>query len=291
MSDLSTMQHIVQGTRVLGLLNGSHLPYPVVFDIAWAIPIAQGAGTTVSIPRAGDVTTNAGSKAEGADFALVSTSTANATMTAAFVGHADTVTDEVAYDAQEDAVAIVTDRGLRGLRQRMDSDAMVLGGTAATTTDFTDQAFTDQAFLDAQADFGANNPHEGDHAMVLGRFQVRDLKGDLSNGSGGPSLGGDAVSVAVQQLMGFKSTAYEGVRYGTPVFRGGNVPAVAGNHTGFICKIGEGGAIALGVWKSAYVEPDRKPRGAKWELTIANRYGMAISDPLNIHGITSRSAA
>lgn len=291
MSDLTTMNDIVQGARVQALLTGSHLPAPVAFDVVWAIPVPKGSGTTISIPRAGIVTTNAGAKTENGDFALVSVSTDNASLTAAFVGHADEVSDEVSYDAQEDAMAIVVGRGMEALRQRVDADAMVLGGTAATSTDFTDEAFTDQGLLDAQADFRANNPHEGLYAAVLGSFQVRDLKVSRSTGGGGASLGGDVASVRTQEFLDLKSPGYEGVLYGAPIFRSGNITAVAGNHTGFMLKIAEGGALAYGVWQSANVETRRLPRGAKWEVTMKIRYGMAISDPLNIHGITSRSAA
>jgi hypothetical protein len=290
MTDTTTLNRIIQSERIVGLLRGSHLPPPVYPWVVWGLTIGSGVGTSISIPRVDDVETNSGNKAEGDEFALVETTTDRATMTFGYVGHADEVTDEASYDAQEGAMALVTEKGVRALMHRVDADVHTLGATAATTTDLTDEAMTEEGFIDMQTDYAANQPHEGPSAAVFGPFQIRDLKISLKN-NGNSMWGSDAGSMAVRELLKIQTAGYQGELHGTPVYRAGNVVTALGNHTGYMAKTGVGGALAYGVKERAGIEYDRKPRSKLWEVTIAARYGLTISDPLNIHGIRSRSAA
>lgn len=287
MTTATTMNDIVQASRIQALLHGSHLSPPVALSIVWALAIPPGTGGSIAIPRVAIVATNAGSKVEGADFGLVETSTDTATLTPGYVGHADEVSDEVSYDAQENAMAIVVERGVQALMDRVDSDVLALGATAATDSDFTDAALTEARLVEAQADYLANEPHDGDVACVLGRRQIRDLKLDMSQ-NGGAHWGADAASMRMQELLGLKR-GFEGEFYGMAVFSSGNVVDAASNNTGFICKMGDQGALAYGVWEGANVEYRRLPRSKEWELTMAIRYGVAISDPLNLHAVISQS--
>lgn len=288
MATLTSMNDIVQGARVVAALRGAHVSPAVGLMIAWADDVPAGTGPSILIPRPGSIDIPDGTKTESDAFDIVEIGTDGATVTGGYVGFSDYVSDELSYDAMENATVMLVDQGMAFLMDRVDADLLTVGATAATDSDFTDLAFTQARFLEAQADYLSNLPHPGMVGTALSRAQMRDLKQDVSTNGGG-HFGGDTASAELKQLLDL-SFGYEGAFHGSAVFSSSNIVQAAGNATGFMAKMGMFGALAYRVWELAGVKYKEEPRNARNEVTVRVRYGVAVSDPANLHGIVSRAA-
>ena len=221
MSTSVSMNDIIQGARVQGALRGAHVTPATGLQICWGDDVPAGTGSSIVIPRLAAIAVPAGTKTEAGEFDLVESSTDGETLTSGWVGYTDRVSDELSYDATEDATVLVVQHGLEWLGNRVDADLMTIGASFPTDSDFTDLALTQSRFLEAQADFKANLPVPGMSAGAFGLQQMADLKADLAS-NGGSHFGGDVASQQLKELLDL-SFGYEGALYGQAVFSSANV--------------------------------------------------------------------
>lgn len=280
---------VVPQENVDQMILGANLALPTLVALAWSKPVGPGKGNTVNIPTRTSLAVPAGTKAENADFTLVSQSTDEATLTGGYIGLADEVSSELAYDAMIDAVGDVITNAVEHLRDRVDADGAALLATTANDSDFTAEAggLGDDNMLTALAAFVNQQPNKSaaGWGFVGNAAQFRDMNLDL-RAAGGAQLGGDAESERVAQMMGMRE-GYMGVRHKMQYFLSTNVDVTGGNASGAIMTLGSSGALAYRVWEPINVETRRLPRGKKWELTIACRVGWGLSKQSNIRGVQS----
>lgn len=287
MTTQSNITEIVPTERIEEMILGAHYSTPIALTIAWGKAVGRGSGNNVEIPRRDGVTTNAGTKAESAEFGLVNTTLSNVSVSGGWVGHSDRVSWEANTHGVEAALDIVVTDGVEAIMDRVDSDGLSIGAGATNSSSFSGAALTEANVLTVKAAFNAQRPHKGRRALVLYTTQVRDWGQDLI-ANGGNHLGGDAESQRVAELLG-QADGFIGSRHKLALFESENVATAAGDATGFMCKMGKGGALAYRSWAPIGWEDEWEPRRKSWMVTIAANYGWVLSDQANIRGVVSRS--
>lgn len=287
MTQQADITDIVPTEQIDGFLIGAHFSTPVALQLAWTDIVDRGSGNNVQIASRDEVTTNAGTKAESADFALVSSTTDSVNVAGGWVGHSDEVSWESDTHGVRSSLEIVVVGGVEAVTDRIDVDGLTIGSGAAANTSFAGSNLTETRVLTFKAAYTAQRPHAGMKGLVLYTVQLRDWTQDLI-ASGGTHLGGDTESQRAADLMGFED-GFQGMRHKMGIFVSENVPTSAGNATGFVTNIGLGGALAYRSWAPLGWEQQWMPRGKLWEITVAANYGWVISDEDNIRGLTSQS--
>lgn len=283
----TTLNDIIGGAAHAKAL-AVHVAEPVAMKIAWMLKGPPGSNGTMVLPRYALGATNAGSKTENATYASQAVSTDGVTVTGAMVGHRSPLSWEANTFAVESAFAGVVEVGKARLYRRVDTDLMTV---AAAATNSTDLATADLTEADAQAFLAAYNaqiPHAGEHALVLYPYQIATWTSDLFT-NGGAQLGGDAESARVASLSS-PGLGFKGIRHGFRVFESSNVVVAAGEASGFGCKMGDQGALALVSWREIQVQSEWLMAAAGWDVVVDTFYGVAISDPANIRSLISASA-
>lgn len=285
----TTLNDLVGGQAVANAL-AIHVPTPVAMMIAWSMAAPEGTNGTMVLPRYDLAATNAGNKAENATFASVAIDTSGVTVTGGMVGHRSQPSWAANNQALESALDCVTVAGRTAIYNRIDIDLMTAASGATYSTDLGTAALTETDVLAHAASYTAQVPHMGNHALVLYPKQISDWAGDLF-ANGGSHLGGNLESERVGSLVSPNQGAMpKTVRHGFAVYESSNVVVAAGEATGFSCKMGDMGALALVTWKPIDVESEWQPTSQSWNITVSAFYGVAISDPDNIRSLISRSA-
>jgi hypothetical protein len=289
MTVLANITDIVPTEEIEDMILESHRSVPVALTLAWGRSVGRGSGNNVQIARRNGVTTNAGTKAELANFALVNSTTDSVNISGGWVGHSDQVSWESDTHGIKSSLQLVIVDGVEALVDRVDVDGLAIGASASQSSDFSGQPLTEARVLTAKAAYNAQRPHKGMRGMVLSTAQVRDWGLDLI-ANGGRHLGGDAESQRVADMLGSTADGYLGMRHKLAIFESDNVAIAAGDATGFICKMGLGGPLGYRSWAVISWESEWKPRGKFWEITVAANYGWGLIDENNIRGIVSQAA-
>ena len=283
----SDFSEVIPSEEIEQMVLDANLATPIAISLAWSRVVGRGRGNNVRIPSRSGLTVPAGTKVENADFSLVSQTTTDVGISGGYVGLADELSSELEHDATVDAVREIIENASAHIQDRADADGLALLATTTNDSDFGANPLTDANILTALAAYVQQNPNKTPAGMglVLNAVQVRDYGLDLRTNGGG-QIGGDAESERVASMLGNRQ-GFLGVRHGLQTFMSNNVDVTGGIASGAILTLGTGGALAYRLWEPIGVETRRLPRGKKWELTIAARYGWALSKQANIRGIQS----
>lgn len=264
---------------------------PSVWEaLCHVIPKATGHVYRWTSEDAGDT---AVSKAENADFQNTVYSTGKSEATPATIGDSTDYSDELEASGTKVSIPSMLVRIDRRLRKKINKDVLALGPSCTNHSNYTGVALDTDKFIDALTLFGAQNPTNPRICFVGSAGQVGALTKAVVNLGGAAAAGAFGASlVDASRVMGFVAPFM-----GTEVYRsdvyvdGADAIAMFVSAADFGSVIdGEwqpGSGLGAAFWWEPKPEAQRQGRGAKWELTVSARYGVAITLQDNVRKLTA----
>ena len=275
-------------------INGLVIPEPQAPSVWEAIcHVVPNAIGHVYRWTSDDAGSTAASKAENADFQNTVYSTGKSEATPATVGDSTDYSDEIAASGSKVSIPQMLVRIDRRLRKKINSDVLALAPSCTAHSDYNGTALDTDKFIDAMGLFGAQNPTNPRICFVGSAGQIAALtKAAVNLGSGGAVGAFGAELANASRTQGYVAPFLGAELYRSAVYIDG-VDAVAMfvSAADFGSMIdGEwqpGSGLGAAFWWEPRPEAQRQGRGAKWELTVSARYGVAITLQDNVRKLTA----
>lgn len=240
-----------------------------------------------------DAGSTAASKAENADFQNTVYTTGKSEATPATVGDSTDYSDELSVSGTKVSIPQMLVRIDRRLRKKINSDVMALAPSCTNHSNHTGVALDTDKFIDALGLFGAQNPTNPRIAFVASAGQCSALTKAAVNLGGAAAAGAfGAALVDASRTQGFVAPFMGAELYRSDVYvDGADAIAMFVSVADFGSMIdGEwqpGSGLGAAFWWEPRPEAQRQGRGAKWELTVSARYGVAITLQDNVRKLTA----
>lgn len=275
-------------------INGLVIPEPQAPSVWEAIcHVVPNAIGHVYRWTSDDAGSTAASKAENADFSNTVYSTGKSEATPATVGDSTDFSDEITVSGSKVSIPQMLVRIDRRLRKKINSDVLALGPSCTNHSNHAGVALDTDKFIDALGLFGAQNPTNPRIAFVASAGQCSALTKAVVNLGGAAAAGAfGAALVDASRVQGFVAPFMGAELYRSDVtIDGADAIAMFVSVADFGVMIdGEwqpGSGLGAAFWWEPRPEAQRQGRGAKWELTVSARYGVAITLQDNVRKLTA----
>ncbi len=260
--------------------------------IGWVVPNASGhLHRWVSLDAGPDIV---GSKVENDEFTPHNLTTGKAEATPATVGDYHLYSDETAAAGSAVSPDVALASIDRRVRKRIDRDMLALLGSAANTSDFTDQDLTVELWLDALSEFQAQYPTNSRIAFVASGAQIKHLRLAMVQGAGYAATG-----PLGQDLFDARRTqGYIGRFLEVELYLGDVPDADADNSIGGFISCAPAGSMVGGQWQpgsglgaafwwAPRGETQRAAERTATKLVVSSRFGCAITAQHNVRAVIS----
>lgn len=287
----TTLAETVHTEGILPLVLPAANKLRIYERIAWMHDFAALKAAKAVLPQ-WDSSPITGSKTEGDNFSYSDQTTGKKEITAAMVGRAALITDEIKI------VGMMSPEAMAGkvvdeLENRIDKDVLALFGGATNSSDFSGFNLGLDNWDAALALFAAQGLPGPRIIFVGSGNQIRDLRAAIRS-SGGGSL---AMGAGLDVINGLKVEGFVGTWQGVEIYQGNTTQADASNDSGGFLYGGIGDAVntgaglSVGFWTQTRVENDRRAVNTGDDLVVSRFFGVGITAENLVREFISKKAA